>query len=147
MLVKLLPDQISKYWDYIKYAIEETAPKDWVAGRLNNILESLLIDQTQAWLCCIGIEPQEIVAVLLTTVFYDTLTRSNIFRLVLLYGFDNIPQEEWESGYKTLVKYAKYKGCVEVDSFTSEKALSVVAKKFGFTTETHIYRSLSDVTL
>lgn len=144
MLVKLLPDQISKYWAYIKYAIEDTAPRDWVQRRMNNILESLLMPDgtTHAWLCCVGIDPPDIVGLVITGFFNDMLTKANIFRVILLYGYDRVPQEEWLEGWNTLKVFAKAKGCVEIDAFGSDERIIKIAKELGFTVETHIYKEI-----
>lgn len=145
MLLRLLPDQISKYWAYIKYAIEETAPRDWAQRRLNNILESLLdpTNRTDAWLCSVGLEPPEVVGLLITSVFADTTTKANILRVVLAYGYDSIPPEEWALGWETLRRFAKDKcQCVEIDAFGSDDRVITIAKKLGFNVETHIYKEI-----
>jgi hypothetical protein len=138
MLVKLLPDQISIYWDHIKTALVETTPELTARG-ITVILENLLCDSMQCWFELIGEdEDTRLLAILVTSIFQDNFFQANCLRICCLYGFDAITQQQWEEGASTLTNYAKSVDCVRIEAFTKREGLPVIAKKFGADVDFHI---------
>ena len=146
MLVKLLPSDVTKHWDSIREAMEETIPQEYLRthDRLNNILDNLLLDSMQAWFVVVGVDLlPKVVALLITTIFNDNCVRADVLRLYCLYGYEPIPEQEWDSSFETLTKFAIGRGCVQMEAFTGNVLLIERAKKHGWDTRmTHIYREL-----
>lgn len=134
MLVKLLPDQITRYWDYIRNAIYATVPDgmEYDDKMLANILENLLADSMQCWwVAKENGDKYDIHAILVTAIFADNVRRSNILRICHLYGLLGMEWEMWVEGQQTLVKYARAKGCTAIDAFTPHEGILEFGRKLG----------------
>ena len=86
MINRLLPDQISKFWDIIKYALEQTLPPFVIkhSDNMNYILSSLLSGKTSCW---VSYEKNEdaskINGIILTKIVFDDATHT---KNLLLYS-------------------------------------------------------------
>lgn len=140
MLTKLLPDQISKLWPIIKYAVEESLPP--IVGehpdKMNRILSAVLRGSLEVWVSYQHPD-NKFEAVVVTQILYDDA--SNVYNLLIycLYGYSTITKESWAEGYETLNKYAKAKNCNSIIAYTNEPHIVNMAKKFeGMTSFTFI---------
>jgi hypothetical protein len=142
MLIKILPDQLDKYWPYLKYACEDTFSPEVLTrpGIMANILENLLLETAQAWICVV--DDMRIVGCVITTFFGDDITKSKYLRVLCLYGYDDVPKTEWIPGFETLCAYAKASGCTGIDAFTKHKLMLKLADHIGFAIDTHIWKDL-----
>ena len=129
MLVKLLPDQISRYWQVISHAIEVAAPPivHCSPNRMNNILQALLEDRMQCWLIT---EPNEdkgisILGLVVTTVTEDYCSGTKNLLVYALYSYSDrlIPKATWEDFYETLKKFGKSQGCCQIAGYTNNPAI------------------------
>ena len=132
MLVKLLPDQISRFWPYIKYALEQSVPLDILnkPGKLNNILENLLFGGMQNWIC-VDAEELTVLGNLITTIFEDNCSRTKTIRFYSVYGYEDLPLTEWQEGFHTIREFAKGQGCEFIDAFTESTKIISLVKRFG----------------
>lgn len=134
MLTKLLPDQISKFWDIISYAIEESLPP--VAGespdKMNNILMSLLSGKSQCWVSYTKNEEQRIFeGVVVTKILYDDMSDTKNLLIYCLYGYNSVKRTSWLSGFKALVKYAASKSCYRIVGYSDLPFILDVVKRLG----------------
>jgi len=142
MLTKLLPEQVSKYWDIIRYAIEQSLPP--VAGegpdKMKKILMSLLSSKSQCWISSdINEESRILEAVLVTRILYDDVSDTKNLLIYCLYGYEHIKQSSYSSGVSTLVKYAESKGCDRIIAYTNfPRVIEMIEKLGGSTTYTFI---------
>lgn len=139
MHLKLMPDQISHYWDLIKTAIEESSPEVSAEGA-NVILENLLCDAMQCWLMLLKDgEEFRLQAVIVTTLFRDNFYQTMYLRLCCLYGFAPLSPELWQEGFEAMRDYAKSVGCSHMEAFTDRKGLpEMIERQFGGRTNYHI---------
>lgn len=134
MLVKLLPEQAAKYWDDIKVAVEESLPP--VVGmqpdRLSNILRSILIGELTVW---ISVEKRSsgnvITGIILTSFTFDKNSGTKALLVYSVYGYSEATKESWESGFETLVKFGKSKGCHRMLGYTDVPSLIALSKRYG----------------
>ena len=134
MLTKLLPDQVSKHWDIIKFAIEESLPP--IAGenpnKMNNILMSILTDKTQCWASYkVGEEDRQFEGILLTRILYDDASGTRSLLLYCAYGYTKVSRESWFTGMQTVMKFAKSRNCTQLAAYTELEYLVNMAKDFG----------------
>lgn len=134
MLTKLLPDQISKFWDIIRYAIEQSLPP--IAGehpdKMKNILMSLLSSKSQCWASYDIKEDRRILeAIVITRIFYDDASDTKSLLIYCLYGYEHIKQSSFTNGLKALVKFAKSEGCERVISYTNEPGVVELMNRLG----------------
>jgi hypothetical protein len=134
MLTKLLPDQISNFWDVIKYSVEGSLPP--IVGdhpdRMNRILSSLLCGKSECWASYNrqdkGIKFEGIV---LTKMIYDDASDTRNLLIYCLYGYEDVNKESWLDGIKALTKYAKSKKCNQIIAYTEYGYLVNIAKSLG----------------
>lgn len=134
MLTKLLPDQISRFWDVIKYAIGESLPP--IAGespdKINRILMSLLSSKAQCWASYTVIEEQrKFEGIVVTRIVYDDMSDTRSLLIYCLYGYEKVERGSWLSGFKTLTKYAISRGCERIVGYTDLPSIVKIAERFG----------------
>jgi hypothetical protein len=133
MITKLLPGDISEYWDIISYGLDRSLPP--VANgteRMNNILASLLAGSMDCW---IGSEGDKIVGMMITAVSEDVCSGTRDLIIYALYGYNRLPGELWVKGYSLLSRYAKSKNCGRITAYTNVSSLIEISKRFGASTE------------
>jgi len=133
MLVQLLPDQVAKYWEQIKYAVHMSFPptveKEEVD--MNKVLENLLGGNLVAW-ASVDRETKKIVAIVTTTFLEDVCSGTRNLLIYSLFGIaDRIGKKNWTDGYETLMKYAKSKGCKKIVAFTRVDVIKKLAVHYG----------------
>jgi len=134
MLTKLLPDQISAFWDIIKYAIEESLPP--IAGespdKMNNILTSLLNGKAECW-ASHRMEGNNRIfeGVAITKLQLDDISNTKGLLIYCLYGYEKTVRESWTAAFLVLAKYAKSKGCTRISSYVNLPYLINLAKEFN----------------
>jgi len=134
MLTKLLPDQIAKFWDIIKYAVEESLPP--IVGespdKMQNILTGCLDGSLEVWISHKRTEDvTRIEAVVLTEFLYDRPSKTKSLLIYCLYGYEDIAKESWTEGLEVLKKYAKGRGCKQVVAYSEVPMIIELSKKLG----------------
>ena len=134
MLTKLLPDQISKFWDIIKYAIEESLPP--IVGespdKMNKILTALLIGKAHCWASYTKGEKENIFeGIVITKILYDDLSDTKNFLIYCLYGYEDVNRESWLRGFKSLVKFAISQGCSQIIGYSNIPLILRMVDKLG----------------
>jgi len=138
MLTRLLPDQISAFWDIIKYAVEESLPP--IIGehpdRMNRILSSLLSSKTECW-ASYRREDERIIfeGICLTKIIYDDASGTKNLLLYCIYGYESTLEEAWMDAFRSVSKYAKAQGCNDIIGYTNVPYLIEKAKLFGGNTD------------
>lgn len=141
MLLKLLPEQLDKFWPYVKYALEHSFPEGHMqtAAVLNSVLQELLVNKMQAWIYVK--DEDKILCLVITSVIEDSIV-GNILRLYCVYSFESLPEEAWAVGWETILAFAQATSCVRIEAFTTNKNVAALASKFGFKYETYIYKEI-----
>jgi len=143
MITKLLPDQIAKFWDIIKYAIEESLPpivtKD--SDSMNRILSTLLSGKISCWVSYDKSEEiSKFNAVILTKIIFDdaTYTKNLLLYSVYAYAEDQIASKFWMEGFAFMSKYALAQGCDRLIAYTDVPYLIEMAKLYDADMQTFI---------
>lgn len=145
MLVQLLPEQISRGWQYIKPAIAKSLPPTVAKSdaRMNTILESLIMGKLQCWLMYDekGGDP---LAVSTTALSTDVGTGD---KTLLIYSLSSvtdgsISDETWADAMYTLKQYAKSLGCIHIAGYTDVPRIMALINKIGGRTDI-IYGKIS----
>ena len=134
MLTKLLPDQISKFWDIIRYAIEESLPP--VAGespdKMKKILTSLLCGKSECWASYEKTEEiRKLEAIVVTRISYDDVSDTRSLLIYSLYSYEGMSQASWKSGLTSLVKYARSKKCERIIAYTEVPGIIELVNRLG----------------
>ena len=134
MLAKLLPEQISKFWDIIKYAAEHSLPP--IVGehpdKMNRILSAALCGTVDVWaLYSKGGDSSKLEGIGLTEVLYDDVSRTKNLLIYSLYGYSMISEETYQSSFISLLKYARSKDCLQIIAYTNSRQIVNVSKALG----------------
>lgn len=138
MLTKLLPDQISQFWDIIKYAIEQSLPP--IVGdhpdKMNRILTAAISGRIDCWASYVRSEEiNKFEGIVLTKVIYDDASDTRNLLIYCVYGYESVQNDSWLSGIKSLVKYAKGKGCNQIIAYSELPHIVDILSKLGADTK------------
>lgn len=134
MLTKLLPEQISKFWDIISYAVENSLPP--TVGehpdKMNRILSSCLSGRIEVWASYNRHEDViKFEGIVLTRILVDDASYTRSLLIYCLYGYEEVNKESWSRGLKALLKYARSKECSKISAYTNSKYLVKLAENLG----------------
>ena len=135
MLTKLLPDQVSKFWDVISYAMEQSLPPTVGENpdKMNNILMAALSGKLDIWASYVKNDKvNKFEGILATRIIYDDVTNMNNLLIYAIYGYDKVSKESWEDGLRTIVKYAKSRKCSLIVAYTNEPRVVQVVNSLGW---------------
>lgn len=132
MLVKLLSEQITSYWNVIKYAVEESVPPiaNENYNKMNKILEALLNGSMDCWVS-VSDEDKRVEAVVVTAISEDYCSGIRNLLIYSLFGYSEISDKSWAEGFETLSKWAKKLGCVRMIAYTDVERIKEVVKTIG----------------
>lgn len=138
MLVKLLPEQVSKFWDQLGPSIEAALPPNVSADKesLNRILAAILSGRLDCWVNAReGEEGLILNAVAVTTFNVEPFSLTRELVVYAVYALSGIGLKDWKEGYEVLRKYAMSKGCLRLTAYTSNPKLVELANKFNADTQ------------
>lgn len=140
MLIRLTPDNISEYWEYLAWAIEKSLPPfvGTHVDRMNNILQSALSGTIDIWTTTEDVNGKNtITSVIVTNFLFDDVSQTKSMLIYSLYGIDTIDgevkikKESWVTGLTGLLKYAKKAGAYRVIAYTDNPAIIALSKRSG----------------
>lgn len=131
MLIKLLPVQISKMWDIIRYGLIRTWPIGTEEGseRVQDVLRNLLSETVQCW---VAMDGDEFVGFVLTRISICDVTGSRSLNLMSVFGFKAVPDSFWEMGMKMFVEFAKANDCKFVTATSDNVKILRLLEGFNF---------------
>ena len=134
MLTKLLPEQVAKLWDVIKYGIDQSLPPLAYdhPDRLNRILSAALCNQIEVWVSYKkSDETRKFEGVVVTKILYDDASNTRNLLIYCLYGYNDVSKISWKEGIETLAKYAKACKCSQVIAYTPSPYIIKIVKALG----------------
>jgi len=141
VLLRLMPDQITRYWEDISSAMVAAVPplgKVDQAG-LNNLLEAFLLEDLQAWIL---FEDKDGVAIIyalaVTKEWIDIGTKDTSLLIYALWGYSLVPDYLWNEGLETLKKFAQDRKCSRICAFSEVPRIIEITKNLGWKTETRL---------
>lgn len=131
MLVKLLPDQVAKLWDVIRYGLVRTWPigTEHSSERVQDVLRSLLAETIQ---CFMAKDGEDFLGFLLCKVCICDVTGSKSLNIMSVFGFKVVPDETWVKGMEQLVQFAKANGCSFVTATSDNAKILQLLSRFNF---------------
>jgi len=136
MLTRLLPEQVSRLWPIIKYAIAQSVPP--ISGehpdKLNRILSSALCGKIDVWASYIKGEVNKFEGIAVTEVVYDDVTGIKNLMIYSIYSYideEKVKGSSYVSGLVSFAKYAKSLKCSNVIAYTQKSGIVALAKRLG----------------
>ena len=131
MVIELLPDQIPRLWEAIKYGVVHTgniSEKDRPAY-LCCLLHALLSSKAH---CFIWLnDERDLIAICITRVLHDEITGGKSIVIESIYSFERSTLNIWRAGLKLIIKLAKRKDCTKVIALALDPRVCDIAKKLG----------------
>jgi len=133
MLTKLLPDQISRFWDVISYAVQQSLPPTVGENpnKMNRILTSALSGKIAVWASYVKGEVNKFEGIVLTKILYDDSSDTKNLLIYCIYGYSDVGKESYLEGIFALSKYAKAQGCQQVVGYTNVGFVVDLVKALG----------------
>lgn len=136
MLTQLIPEQISKFWPIIKYAVEESLPP--TVGehpeRMNRVLAAALSGKLDVWVSYKR-EQNKFEAILVTQILYEHVTNTRSVLLYALYAYEKSEPDSWAEGWEAITKYAKSKNCSSIVAYSANPKVIEMAKVYKANTD------------
>lgn len=134
MLTRLLPEQVSKLWNIIKYAIEQSVPP--VSGekpdKMNRILSSILCGKMDVWVSYVKGDNNKFEGLAVTEFLYNEPDGTKNLLLYSIYGYNPVENRKtYIEGLLTLMKYAKETNCSKMCAYTIDSGIVALAKRLG----------------
>ncbi len=134
MLTRLTPEQVSNFWDVIKYAIEESLPP--ITGnhedRMNRILASIMSGNTQCWASYVKDgEGGKFEGIVTTEIVTDVPSGTKSLLIYTLYGYSLVEKESWKIGFDALRKFALSRNCSAIIGYSKVDHLIKIADRLG----------------
>lgn len=136
---KLLPEQISAFWEVFKYALDATLvpiTKEH-PDKLNRILAAALSGKIELWAGYVKEEgkPSKFEVIGVTQFLYDEPSDTKNLLIYALYGYNQVDPTSWARMLAALSRYAKEKKCNQIIAYTKVPHLINVAKGLGADTD------------
>lgn len=134
MLTRLLPEQISNFWDIIKYAVEQSLPPlvSDHPDKMNRILSAALCGKVEVWASYNkSPEGNKFEGIVLTNMLYDDVSNTKNLLIYCLYGYNEVDNKSWLDALKAIVKYAKSRGCSQIVAYTDKPYIVNIANQLG----------------
>lgn len=138
IVTKLLPEQISAFWDVIKFAIEESLPPivNDHPDKMNRILSAALRGTIDVWAEYTKEgENVKFEGIALTQELYDEPSETKNLLIYCLYGYNPIDPGSWARTLVVIAKYAKENGYSQIVSYSSIPHIINLAKGLGGNTD------------
>lgn len=131
MLIKLLPEQVARNWEAVRYSIEqstESLPGENV-DRFANVLEEVFLNKMHVWL---SVNERKVVEGVVTTRLQkDQVSGTRTLFIYSVYGYVDVSYKSWAEGFKSLCKFAEAERCSYISAMTANDSLVRLAERLG----------------
>jgi len=132
MLIRLLPSQVPKFWEAIKFAATKAdrVEKENLPYYLNELLHSLLSEKAQ---CFFRLdEKRMLMSVMITKIAINKLSNKKYLSIECLYSFKPVDDQTWVETTDVLKKFAKSEKCEHISFVSSNKRVWEIGGIGGF---------------
>ena len=140
MVLKLLPDQIVKTWEVIKFSATSADEVDtkYLPDYLNELLNALLNEKAQCW---IRLDENRMLNwIAITRLMIDKITGEKYCNIQCQYSFKKAEDVDWAITFMTVKKYAEKEKCSYMSGDTRNKRLMEIVERFGCIEHTRNFR-------
>ena len=127
MLVQLLPDQISRYWQQFREAIK-LGMQPITDEELKETLDSVLKGRLTAW---VSGNESGINGFVLTCIGHDDIVNKKSFIIYFAHRFGEATKGDWFHGINTLKRAAQRLGCYRVVAYTESQEVVQLCQALG----------------
>lgn len=139
MTIKLLPDQVPKLWNAIKFAAAtiDRVSQEHLPNYLNKLLAELLSEKAQ---CFIRMdETRHLLAIAITKISIDNVSGDRILTISCVYSFQKAALTDWNDDRELLRSFAIKSGCKRIVTCSNNQRVFDLALSNGFTEQYRCY--------
>jgi len=132
MIIRVLPTQIGKVWEQIKFACVQAdeVNKEDIPSYFNELLHSLLSDKSQ---CFIRLgDDRTLLLLMITRIIIDKITGRKSLFIQALYSWKNVEDREWQDDFKFIKEFAKHEQCKRISFESRNDRVWKIAESLGF---------------
>jgi len=132
MVIRLASVQIGKFWDLIKYSLQQTerVGSDNNLQQFNEVFAALLSDRAQ---CFIKYnEGLDVLGIMVTEILEGKYSGEKMLKIRSLYAFKAFPPGEWDDDFKLIRELAQKEKCTKIIFETSNARVMQLGKQVGF---------------
>ena len=147
MIIKLLPEQVVRFWDMLRFAIAETfMPRNTCTNEhLRYILASLLAGKTQCWMAFKDEAGQrKFIGFLVTRIAEDPAIGEKTLYLDSIYAFQSVPEDIMFKAQAVLEKFAIKNSCKTIAAMTETDRIAKLAQRNGYSQRYYLFKEVSD---
>jgi len=131
MLLLLMPEQISNYWEDIKAGLNDALPPG-APDRNQRLLGKMLTGTVQVWISYHhGVGESVVDGAVVTSVIEDRVHDTRNLLLYALWTIGDTRSTTWREGIKALKKYAQGRMCSRVVAYSDQEEIIEMAKALG----------------
>ncbi len=139
MFIKLLPTDIPRYWDAIKYSCkvaDEVDDKDFLPYT-NELLHALLSDSAQ---CFVRLSDDRMLEGLaITRILFNKQTDERYLYFQSVYSWQYRPEAIWEEDLEFVKRFARQTKCSYIGAISRVKRMQELLTNVGFEETTRVY--------
>ena len=132
----MLPQQIDRYWDFIKQAFDASLPDPSVANK-QKLLESILVDRLQVWVICRGLDAVKIRGIVVTVLIEDSASGIKDCLVYAAHTFRPVSDSGWKAIDRALCAFAEANHCDRITTITKEPRVLELMEEYGYDTSYH----------
>jgi hypothetical protein len=144
MLIRLLPQQIVKFWDMVRFAIAETfmPRKSCTNEHLQWILSRLLASKMELWMAFT--KDKKFLGFVTTRIGTEQGNGEKVLYIESAYAYQGVPEDMLFAGIKTLESYAKKNNCKTLVAMTESDRVCKLTAKLGFANRYYLFKEVTD---
>lgn len=146
MIIKLLPEQVVKFWDMLRFAIAETfMPRGTCTNEhLRFILAGLLSGKQQCWMAFKLVDDErKFIGFIVTRLGEDQAIGEKTLFLDSVYAFQSVPDEIMADAQVVLNKFAAKNNCKHIVSLTESEKVMHLAQRNGYKARFYLYKEVT----
>lgn len=130
MLIKLLPEQIIKEWEVIKYAIQASVYEEIfdTSEAVRNHLREALLGVLQVWAV---VQDEQFVGIGISRFSVDGTLGIKRLEIYCLYSYEAVSMQTWATCFVVLKRFAKANGCKHIIALTDQARILEMAAMVG----------------
>lgn len=134
MVIRLNALQIAKFWDVIKFALQQTnrVGVEETQEHFNVIFAALMSDRAQ---CFLKYDSETIAGIMVCETLENKVTKKKGLSILCLYAYKPLDSNIWQENFDMIKKIAKGEGCDKISFKTTHPRVVEIGKMVGFKTQ------------
>jgi hypothetical protein len=145
VIIKLLPEQVVKFWDMLRFAIAETfIPRNSCTNQhLQAILANLLASKAQCWMVFDRTDDgRKFIGFMVTRIGEDPAIKERCLFIDSVYAFQKVPEDLLTQSNLTLEKFAKQNNCKSIATMTESARIVKLAEMNGYSKRVYLFKEV-----